>query len=154
MTASPTQQAVGSKQFATFYVGELLFGVDVMTVQEVIRFQEMTPVPLASPVIQGLINLRGQILTAIDLRRQLKQSVRAEGALPMNVVIRTDGNIVSLLVDEIGDVLEVDDKLFEDPPPTLDAHTRSLITGVYKLKDELLLVLNTVHAVDVKSEVH
>ena len=131
------------KQFATFYLDKLLFGVEVEKVQEVIRYQEMTRVPLAHAVVRGLINLRGQIVTALDLRRRLDLAERASDRLPMNVVVRTGEEAVSLLVDEIGDVLEVDDATFEAPPETLQGVGRELIRGAYKLKDRLLLVLDT-----------
>ena len=78
-----------NKQFATFFLNGLFFGVEVLKVQEVIRYQEMTRVPLAPAMIEGLINLRGQIITAIDLRRRLELPPRAKGQLPMNVVVRT-----------------------------------------------------------------
>lgn len=132
-----------ANQFATFYLDELLFGVEVSKVQEVIRYQEMTRVPLASPVVQGLINLRGQIVTALDLRRRINLKDRASDKLPMNVVVRSGEEAVSLLVDEIGDVLEVEDEAFEAPPETLQGVGRELIRGVYKLSDRLLLVLDT-----------
>ena len=135
-------------QFCTFYVDGLFFGVDVLRVQEVIRYQEMTRVPLASPVVSGLINLRGQIVTAIDLRRRLVLSDRAPDQLPMNVVVRTDDGAVSLLVDEIGDVLEVDPATYERPPETLTGVARELVRGVYKLKDRLLLIIDTEQTVD------
>ena len=96
---------INSKQFSTFLVNGLFFGVDVRHVQEVIRYQEMTRVPLAPAMVQGLINLRGQIVTAIDLRRRLELAPRPADQLPMNVVVRTDDGAVSLLVDEIGDVV-------------------------------------------------
>jgi len=115
----------------------------VEKVQEVIRYQEMTRVPLAPPVVKGLINLRGQIVTAIDLRRRLGLRERAATDLPMNVVIRQEDGAVSLLVDEIGDVLEVEEEAFELPPGTLSGEARELIRGVYKLKDTLLSALDT-----------
>lgn len=139
------------KQFSTFVVDRLLFGVEVEKVQEVIRYQEMTRVPLAPPVVKGLINLRGQIVTAIDLRRRLALRERATADLPMNVVIRQDDGAVSLLVDEIGDVLEVDEQSFESPPETLNGKARELIRGVYKLNDRLMHVLDTDKAVSVLS---
>ncbi len=132
-----------TKQYCSFYVSDLFFGIEVCLVQEVIRYQEMTQVPLASREIGGLINLRGQIVTAIDLRRRLDLPDRAVGKLPMNVVIRTDDAAVSLLVDEIGDVLEVDDQSYESPPETLTGLSREVISGVYKLKEKLLLILDT-----------
>jgi purine-binding chemotaxis protein CheW len=135
------------KQFCTFLVDGLYFGIEVLQVQEVIRFQEMTRVPLANPVIKGLINLRGQIVTAIDLRRGLELSERPDGSLPMNVVVRTGDGAVSLLVDEIGDVVNVEPESFERPPETLNGIARDLISGVYKLKERLLLVMDTEKAV-------
>ena len=132
-----------TRQFCTFHVGSLFLGIDVQQVQEVIRYQEMTGVPLAPDAISGLINLRGQIVTAIDLRERLNLPLRDEEELPMNVVVRDSENAVSLLVDRIGDVVEVDDDLFELPPATLKSDVRTLISGAYKLPDRLLLVLDT-----------
>jgi len=136
-----------AKQFTTFYLDGLLFGVEVSKVQEVIRYQEMTRVPLAAPVVRGLINLRGQIVTALDLRRRVNLKDRASDQLPMNVVVRSGAEAVSLLVDEIGDVLELEEDTFERPPDTLQGEARELIVGTYKLKDKLLLILDTEKAV-------
>jgi len=136
-----------TKQYATFYLDRYLFGVEVNKVQEVIRYQEMTRVPLAASVVTGLINLRGQIVTALDLRRRLEMNDRLDGKLPMNVVVRTGDEAVSLLVDEIGDVLEVEESSFEPPPETLRGEARSLIRGTYKLPERLLLILDTERAV-------
>jgi len=130
------------KQYCTFFLDGLFFGVNVLGVQEVIKFQSMTQVPLASRVVSGLINLRGQIVTAIDLRRRLELGEREEDIPPMNVVVRTDDGPVSLLVDDIGDVLEVSDDTFEPPPPTMKGVARELITGVHKLDERLLLILD------------
>ena len=112
----------------------------------------MTRVPLAPPVVKGLINLRGQIVTALDMRRRLDLHERATADLPMNVVIRHDDGAVSLLVDEIGDVLEVEQEVFEPPPETLDSKSRELIRGVYKLNDRLMHVLDTDATVGVTGE--
>src|ERR1700720_824676 len=90
-----------SEQLSTFFVADLFFGVDVLDVQEVLRFQQMTPVPQAPEVIEGLINLRGQIVTAIDMRRRLRLPPRGGDETPMNMVVRTGDGAVSLLVDEI-----------------------------------------------------
>jgi purine-binding chemotaxis protein CheW len=139
----------GHGQFATFFAAGRFFGIDVLRVQEVLRCQPMTGVPLASEVIEGLINLRGQIVTAIDLRRRLGLAPRPAGELPMNLVVRTEDGAVSLLVDEIGDVLDVDPAAFERPPDNLDPAARDLVRGVYKLADRLMLVLDVDRAVDV-----
>jgi purine-binding chemotaxis protein CheW len=137
-----------TKQYCSFFVADLFFGVEVREVQEVIRYQEMTRVPLSATEIGGLINLRGQIVTAVDMRRRLKMPERDAGRLPMNVVVRNGECAVSLLVDEIGDVLQPEQKDFERPPETLDGVARELIQGVYKLKDKLLLILDTEKAVN------
>jgi purine-binding chemotaxis protein CheW len=140
-----------SGQFSTFFVADLFFGVDVLRVQELLRIQPMTRVPQAPDVIEGLINLRGQIVTAIDMRRRLQLPPRAGDQTPMNMVVRTDDGAVSLLVDEVGDVLDVDESTYELPPENLDPATRELIRGVYKLKDRLLLVLDTDRTVDLSA---
>jgi len=135
-----------SRQFCTFYLEGLFFGVEVDKVQEVIRHQQTTPVPLAPDVIGGLINLRGQIVAAIDLRRRLELPARPAGQAPMNVVVRSDDGAVSLLVDEIGDVVEVEEQDFERPPETLRGVGRELIRGAFKMKERLLLLLDTEQA--------
>ena len=129
-------------QYVTFRVGELLFGVDVSQVQEVLRSQPMTPIPLAPKAIKGLVNLRGQIITAIDLGSLLGIETSKETAPSMNVVIRSEGERVSLLVDSIGDVLEMKEQDYEEIPETVPAHIATIVQGVFKLKDELLLVLD------------
>jgi purine-binding chemotaxis protein CheW len=131
------------RQFCTFLLGDLFFGIEVRKVQEVIRAQVMTRVPLAQRAIRGLINLRGQIVTAIDLRERLGLPPLEAGREPMNVVVRTAEGAVSLLVDEIGDVLETEAEQYEEPPETLPAYAREMITGVYKLPERLLLVLDS-----------
>jgi purine-binding chemotaxis protein CheW len=131
------------RQFCTFHLGELFLGIEVVEVQEVIRGQLMTRVPLAPRAVRGLINLRGQIVTAIDLRERLGLPPLPEDRQAMNVVVRTDDGAVSLLVDEIGDVLDATDEHYEDPPETLAPAARGLIRGVYKLPDRLLLILDT-----------
>lgn len=130
------------RQFATFYLHGFFFGVDVLKVQEVIRHLEMTRIPLAHVMVQGLINLRGQIIPAIDLRRRLEFPAREEHRLPMNMVVRTEDGGFSLLVDEIGDVIEVPESCYERLPPTVVGAARELIQGVYKLKGRLLLILD------------
>ncbi len=112
------------------------------------KVQEVTParaaqVPLAPEVVSGLINLRGQIVTSIDMRRRLNLPLRSPEAIPMNIVVRSGDEAVCLLVDEIGDVLQVDAARFERRLHNIDPAVRDLIVGVYKLDDRLLLVLDT-----------
>ena len=137
----------GIVQYATFLLDGLYFGIEVLKVQEVLRQQPTTPVPLAPPIVRGLINLRGQIVTAIDLRTRLGLPPRESGE-PINVVIRSAEGAVSLLVDEIGDVLEVSPDQFERPPETLSGVIRELVSGVFKLSGRLLLVLDTKKAIE------
>jgi purine-binding chemotaxis protein CheW len=138
----------GRRQFCTFFLDGLRFGVDVQKVQEVVPYQEMTRVPLAPPTVRGLLNLRGQIVTGIDLRRRLDLPERPDGRLPMNVVLRGEDSPVSFLVDDVGEVIEVDADAGEPPPETLRGRVRELIQGVYPLPDELLLVLDTARTLD------
>lgn len=142
----------GVQQLCTFHVGDGYFGIPVEQVQEVVRPQPITPVPLAPKVIRGLINLRGQILTAIDLRYRLGLGEPGDAAQLVNVVVRTDDAPVSFLVDEIGEVLNVDEDSFEPPPDTLQGETRDLIGGAYKLEGRLLLALSTERTVHLATE--
>jgi purine-binding chemotaxis protein CheW len=138
-------------QYCTFFLDGHYFGIDVLRVQEIIRFQQMTRVPLAPAVVRGLINLRGQIVTGIDLRRRLNLKDRPADQLPVNVVVQTSDGAVSLLVDEIGDVVEVSEKQFEPPPETLRGSERELVRGAYKLPGRLLLILDTDRAVEMNN---
>jgi purine-binding chemotaxis protein CheW len=139
-------------QFCTFFLDKLLFGVELQGVQEVLRSLDVTRVPLAPPVVSGLVNLRGQIITAVDLRRQLDFSKRETDDPPMNVVVRSDDGAVSLMVDSIGEVIEVEESSFERPPETLRGKVRSMILGVHKLDDRLLHVLDIPKACQIAEE--
>ena len=135
--------ALESRQYTTFYLDDMLFGVEVLRVQEVLRYQPTTPIPLAPPTISGLINLRGQIVTAVDLRRRLGLAPRADSEQPLNVVVRGEDSAFSLLVDDIGDVVEVNPERYEPPPDNMPQQQRQMIEGVYKMDGCLLLVLST-----------
>ncbi len=145
--------ATSATQLCTFVVGETLFGIDVLRVQEVIRSQPMTRVPRAHETIGGLINLRGQIVTAIDLRRRLDLPPAPDPTSLMNVVVQTEDGAVSFLVDDIGDVVELEGVEREDVPDTLPAHLRALITGVHKLESSLLLQLDVDRLVELPATV-
>ena len=134
------------KQYATFYVNDFLFGVEVLGVQEVLKYQQMTAMPLAPKEISGLINLRGQIITAIDLRRRLGMPDLEDSKSSMNMVVRTGGEVVSFQVDKIGDVLDISSDTFEDVPNTVSEATRAMVLGVYKLENKLLMVLDAAKA--------
>lgn len=141
--AIPEKQLPLAKQYVTFKVGKLFFGVDVAEVQEIIRTQPMTPVPLAPEIVRGLVNLRGQIISAIDMRALLKLGKFPEDSTPMNVVVRTEGEVVCFLVDGIGDVIDVDHSTFESTPETVSAHISRILQGVFKLEKQLLLIVHS-----------
>lgn len=130
----------GSHQLCTFQVADLTLGIDVTTVQEVLRAQTLTPVPLAPAAVRGLINLRGLIVTAFDIRPVLGLPPCTDSAL-MNVVLRREHAPVSLLVDSIADVITVDEETFERPPETLAPRAKELIRGAYKLPTGFVLAL-------------
>jgi purine-binding chemotaxis protein CheW len=153
-TSKQNQPGMSELQVSTFYVGKYFFGIEVMRVQEVLRSQKMTTVPLAPPVIEGLINLRGQIVPALDMRRRLHLEPRPAGMVPMNVIVRTEEGAVSLIVDDIGDVLDLDPQNIEQPPENLTADASEIIHSVYKLKDSLLLLLDADKTIDVSLSIH
>jgi purine-binding chemotaxis protein CheW len=136
-----------TKQLATFVVDGATYGVDVTCVQEALRDLPRTPVPLAGPAVAGLVNLRGQVVLTVDLRVSLGLPPLPEGVEPMMVVVQVGGDHLSLLVDQVGDVVEVDEADFEPPPGTLGAEMRRLVRGAYKLDGRLLLALDVDQAV-------
>ncbi|GAB5514180.1 chemotaxis protein CheW [Rhodopirellula baltica] len=142
---------IDDDQICTFYLDKQVFGVEVKAVQEVIRYQTMTEVPLGDESVCGLINLRGQIVTAIDLRNRMGLPERDPEHLPMNIIVRSAcGNATSFLVDRIGEVKEVDNQNFELPPGTLRGVARDLVRGAYKTETDLILILDMERAMTVK----
>jgi purine-binding chemotaxis protein CheW len=136
-------------QLCTFRLGPLYLGINVVEVREVLHQAEVTSVPHADYVVEGLINLRGQIATCIDLRRRLGLQARDDGDVaPIHVVTMSNGEPVTLLVDAVGDVVDVDPDTYEVPPSTMDPATRELVLGAYKLDTELLLVLDLERVTD------
>lgn len=151
-TATGPHVAAVEEQYCTFYVADLFFGVAVAEVQEVLRHQPMTPVPRAAGAVTGLINLRGQIVTAIDLRHRLGLPPRERDRLPMNVIVRTRGEVISLLVDDIGDVIDLTGPTgaaAEPAPSNLPARLQEMVSEVRPLAASILLVLDVDSAVDV-----
>lgn len=150
MTAVLSHSAAGTgamnvadcRQFVSFRINNELMGIPVSVVQEVLTAQQIAETPLARPEVAGLLNLRGQIVTAVNLRRRLGLPERAGGVPSMNVVVRHLGESFSLLVDDVGDVITVDGKLAEPPPRTLDARWRSLVSGVIRLDEGLFVILD------------
>jgi purine-binding chemotaxis protein CheW len=135
------------QQICTFFLDGTYFGIEVETVQEVIRQQPLTHIPLATTDICGLMNLRGQVIPVVDLPCRL--GLRATAChidpeqLPYNIIVNTATDVVSLVIDEVGDVLDCDRGSFEPPPANLSTQMQFFLKGAYKLNQGFLLVLNT-----------
>lgn len=130
------------RQYVSFLINGELMGVPVSVVQEVLTAQQIAQTPLARPEVAGLLNLRGQIVTAVNLRRRLGLPEQHDGESKMNVVVRYQGESFSLLVDDVGDVITVDGQEIEPPPRTLDSRWRSLVNGVIRLESTLFVLLD------------
>ncbi|HEX3575613.1 MAG TPA: chemotaxis protein CheW [Rhodopila sp.] len=129
--------------FVVMTVRGQLCGIPVLSVRDIIVTQDMTRIPLAPPEIAGSMNLRGRIVTAIDLRRRLDLPAREPGLAGMSVVVDRQGELYSLVVDSVREVIELSDHRLEPNPPTLAAAWREFSSGIYRLQSELLVVLNT-----------
>ena len=132
-----------SGSYATFYVGNFFFGIPIAVGVEVTRGQEVTPVPLGPKEVAGFFNLRGQIVTAINMRMRLGLVAAPSSADALSIFFQDQDHLFALLVDRVGDFTEVNSDTFEETPSNLDPNARELIVGVHKLADKLLLVLDT-----------
>ncbi|MEV7629228.1 chemotaxis protein CheW [Actinoplanes sp. NPDC089786] len=130
------------RQFVTFDVANQFFGVPIEIVQEVLLNEKYTPMPLAPDACGGLFNLRGEVIGTVDMQVRFGLPPRSMSGAITNVVVLAGGEPMSLLVDRIGPVAELDDAAFELPPDTLTGPTRAMIVGSYKTEDRLLLVLD------------
>jgi len=131
-----------SKDYLTVTIAGQLFGIPVLQVQDVLRGQAVTKVPLAAPEIAGSLNLRGRVVTAIDVRKRLKLEHNTEDTSSMSVVVEHDDELYSLIIDSVGDVLSLKDKVFEKNPGTLDPLWKDVSTGIYQLEDDLLIIMD------------
>ncbi|MEX6724071.1 chemotaxis protein CheW [Parapedomonas caeni] len=138
-----------SNEFVTIRLAGQLLGIPVLLVHDVLKLQNVTRVPLSPGWVAGVLNLRGRIVTAIDLRNRLGLPPRgANEKAPMSVVVDHKGEPYSLLIDSVGEVLRLDDTLYEKNPVTLDARWREVSNGIYRLQDELLVVLDVRRLLD------
>ena len=136
--------------FVAIRIGSQDFGVPVMQVRDVLRRQHLTPVPLAPRAIAGLLNLRGRIVTAIDLRTRLGLSPQAAGSETAHVVVvENSGELYALVVDSVGDVLPVDERQLETVPPGLDPQWRAVASAVYPTKTGLIVLLDIARLIDI-----
>jgi len=132
-----------SGSYATFYIGNLFFGIPIAIGVEVTKGQEVTPVPLGPKEVAGFFNLRGHIVTAIDMRVRLGLQANTEGSDKVSIFFQDQDALFALMVDRVGDFTRVTEATYEETPGNLDANARELIVGVHKLADKLLLILDT-----------
>lgn len=142
--AQKSQENAQTREFLTIHLADQTFGIPILQVQDVLGPQKITRIPLAPPAIAGSLNLRGRIVTAIDVRACLGMPPlqRDKGAQEMSVVVESQGELYSLMIDKVGDVLGVDNADFEKSPATLDPQWRSVCQGIYRLKGSLLVILD------------
>ena len=141
-------QSEFDRQYVSFWIGDQLLGVPVRVVQEVLNPQEIARIPRARSEISGLLNLRGQIVTAVNLRRRLQLPDLEEQRESINVVVRHQEEPFSILVDEVGDVITVDEETFDHVPPTLDAVWRGVTKGVYRMEGRLFVIVDIAAILD------
>lgn len=142
MSADENRITGDTKEFLTMSIDGQMFGIPVLCVQDVLNAQKVTRVPLAPKEIAGTLNLRGRIVTAINLRRRLGLADLPATERTMSVVVDHQNELYSLIVDSVGEVLALPDDDFENTPPTLDAVWRELSLGIYRLQKDLLIILD------------
>ncbi len=136
-------------EFVTVMIEDQWFGIPVLTVQDVLGTQRIAPVPLAPPGVAGSLNLRGRIVTAVDPRVRLGLPQRDDRASMMSVVVEYGGELYSLLIDTVGEVLDLPEDRFERNPATLDDRWRGVSAGIYRLDDRLLVVLDVARLLEI-----
>jgi purine-binding chemotaxis protein CheW len=139
-------------EFVTLTIDGQLFGLPIARVQDVFKPTRMTRVPLAGPEIAGVLNLRGRIVTAIDMRSRLDVKKRDDGAAPMAIGIEARGESFGLLVDTVGEVLKLADAEREPNPINFDRKLAAVSAGVYRLDGQLMVVLDIDRVLDLRVE--
>lgn len=134
--------AAGSQDYVTMTIADQLFGIPVLQVQDVLGHQKITRIPLAPPEVAGSLNLRGRIVTAIDVRLRLGLTARTKDKPGMSIVVDLRGELYSLMVDSVGEVLSLSNEDFERNPGTLDRRWREYSLGIYRLNNQLMVVLD------------
>lgn len=150
MTArEPAEKINDTKDYLTIIIAGQRFGIPILQVQDVLKDQKVTRIPLAPPEVAGSLNLRGRIVTAIDVRKKLgvsNDSRPAESA--MSVVVEHNHELYSLIIDDVGDVMTLENTLFEKNPGTLDPGWKDISVGIFQLKGELLVVMDVPKLLD------
>lgn len=144
--------SAAQQEFVTLRLGEQLFGISVLAVQDVMRHQPIAPIPLAQEVISGSLNVRGRIVTAYNMRRRMGMGDYPNPHGIMMVVVDYQHELFALMVDAVGDVLSLPMSTFEKAPANMDASWRSLAAGVFKLETELLVILDVAHVINLKAK--
>ncbi|MEM1303798.1 MAG: chemotaxis protein CheW [Planctomycetota bacterium] len=139
---------IGEQQFATFYVGELLLGVDIRHVQEINRQLDITPVPNAPPHVRGVINLRGEVATVIDLRTKLGLPKSEATPATRNLIVHSQDEPIGLWVDRIGDILTVAPEQIAPPPANVDGVDGRFFRGVHTMDTEIVVLLDVDHVLN------
>ncbi len=137
-----------SHEYVSIVIAGQMFGIPVLQVQDVLGPQQITRIPLAPPEVAGSLNLRGRIVTAIDLRKRLNLPTRSDGGVSMSVVIDLGGELYSLMVDNVGEVLSLSAATFERNPATLDVSWREVSVGIHRLNGNLLIILDVARLLD------
>ena len=146
-----TIQSKDLEDFVTFFIKDQMFGIPVLKVQDILTTDQIAPIPLAPPEVEGSINLRGRIVTVIDVRQRLGLEKRPSGEPAMGVTVELSHELYTLLVDRVGDVVSLSTDLYEDNPSTLDTLWREFALGVYRLEGPLMVVLDVDHFLEINS---
>lgn len=144
---------INNNDFVTIRLAGQLCGIPVLSVHDVLSTQEITVIPLAPKAVAGVLNLRGKIVTAIDLRKRLELPARTKGEKNMSVVVEYNGEPYSLLIDGVGDVMSFPEDSYERNPVTLDKCWQEVSSGIYRLEGELLVVLDVEKLLNFSCEV-
>lgn len=143
-TAMATEQAIRSDnlQLATFYVADMCLALDISVIQEIIRDVKVTRVPHALPQVRGVINLRGDVATVIDLRQVLGLPMLETTNDTQTLIVRSQGESIGLIVDRVGDICDMEESTIVPPPPNVDSVDGRFFVGVCQRNTEIILVLN------------
>lgn len=142
MFSNNDAESDAASDYLTVMIADQLFGIPVLQVQDVLSIQNMTSIPLSPPEIEGALNLRGRIVTAINVRKRLGIETPGDRTKEMSVVVEHDDELYSLIIDSVGDVLNLKKDNYEPNPATLDSTWRDISMGIYRLEDQLLVIID------------
>ena len=148
VSQSRSRAAEPARDYVTATIAGQLFGIPVLSVQDVLGAQRLTRIPLAPPEVAGALNLRGRIVTAIDLRKRLGVPGAEQANSGMSIVVEYAGELYSLLIDTVGEVLNLPADRYEPNPPTLDPRWREVSGGIYRLDGQLMVILEVDRVLD------